>query len=139
MADNKKRIRLATTIYWLLLFYIVAALIWWFISLEKQNHQMTDFKISQLNAALDKTQSPDQYNSTLAKIEEEHKRNLVKYVSEGFTFLLLRFARKMPSPVVSSNLCNSFETRMSLSMQRARMFSISRASFLISSRLQLPK
>ena len=89
MGDNKKRIRLATTIYWLLLFYIVAALIWWFISLEKQNHQMTDFKISQLNAALDKTHSPELYNSTLAKIEEEHKRNLVKYVSEGFTFLLL--------------------------------------------------
>ena len=47
---GKKRIRLATTIYWLLLFYIVAALIWWFISLEKQNRQMADFKIKQLNA-----------------------------------------------------------------------------------------
>ncbi|SRR6266496_201856 len=87
--SNKKRIRFATTIYWLLLFYIVAALVWWFISLEKQNRQMTDFKISELNAAIDPSHNPGIYNSSIAQIREEHKRNLVKYISEGSTFLLL--------------------------------------------------
>src|SRR5437773_7949201 len=86
---DKKRIRLATTIYWLLLFYIVAALVWWFISLEKQNRLMTNFKISQLNASIDPSHNPQLYNSALAKIEQDHRRNLVKYVSEGSTFLLL--------------------------------------------------
>ncbi|MFI5186803.1 MAG: sensor histidine kinase [Chitinophagales bacterium] len=87
--SNKKRIRLATTIYWLLLFYIVAALVWWFISLEKQNRQMTDFKISQLNAAIDASHDPVLFDATITKIKLDHKRDLVKYISEGSTFLLL--------------------------------------------------
>jgi signal transduction histidine kinase len=89
MPDNKRRIRLATTIYWLLLFYIVAALVWWFISLEKQNRQMTNFKISQLNAAIDSSHNPELYDNALSKIQQEHSRNFVKYISEGTTFLLL--------------------------------------------------
>jgi two-component system sensor histidine kinase CiaH len=89
MPGNKRRIRLATTIYWLLLFYIVAALIWWFISLEKQNRRMADFKIKQLNAVTQRATNPELYNTSLDIIEREHKRNLVKYISEGSTFLLL--------------------------------------------------
>src|SRR5215467_13458972 len=89
MPDNKRRIRLATTIYWLLLFYIVAALVWWFISLEKQNRQMTNFKISQLSAAIDSSHNPELYNNALSKLQQEHSRNLIKYTSEGTTFLLL--------------------------------------------------
>src|SRR5213082_693283 len=89
MPGNKKRIRRATIIYWLLLFYIVAALIWWFISLEKQNRQMADFKISQLNETLSVTANSKLYNESLDKIEEEHERNLIKYISEGSTFLVL--------------------------------------------------
>src|SRR5215469_15847974 len=82
---NKKRIRLITIIYWLLLVYIVAALVWWFISLEKQNRQMTNFKMEQLNA----TASPVDHDAAITKINQEHERNLVKYISEGSTFLLL--------------------------------------------------
>jgi two-component system, OmpR family, sensor histidine kinase CiaH len=89
MPHSKKRIRLATTIYWLLLFYIVAALVWWFISLEKQNRQMTDFKTTQLTAAIDSSHNPGLYNESLAKIQRDHRRNLVKYISEGSTFLIL--------------------------------------------------
>jgi two-component system, OmpR family, sensor histidine kinase CiaH len=89
MPDNKRRIRIATTIYWLLLFYIVAALVWWFISLEKQNRQMTNFKIGQLNAAIDSSHSPQLYTNSWAEIQQEHSRNFIKYTSEGATFLLL--------------------------------------------------
>src|SRR5215475_8286185 len=83
---GRRRIRLATTIYWLLLFYIVSALIWWFISLEKQNRQMADLKIKQLHAA---SANPELYKTSLDIIEREHKRNLIKYISEGLTFLVL--------------------------------------------------
>ena len=41
-----------------LLIYIIAALVWWFISLEKQNEEMRDFKISQLNATVDSIYYP---------------------------------------------------------------------------------
>lgn len=87
--SNKKRIRFATTIYWLLLFYVVAALVWWFISLEKQNRQMTDFKIDQLNAAIDSSHDPALYEATIARIKQDHERDSIKYISEGSTFLLL--------------------------------------------------
>jgi signal transduction histidine kinase len=86
---SKKRIRRVTTIYWLLLIYIVAALVWWFISLEKQNLQMADFKKTQLNISIDRTSNPELYDNSLAKIQQDYKRNLVKYISEGSTFLLL--------------------------------------------------
>ena len=89
MPGNKRRIRLATTIYWLLLFYIVAALIWWFISLEKQNRQMANFKIKQLNAVARPSANPELYNTTRDIIERERQRNLAKYISEGSTFLVL--------------------------------------------------
>src|SRR5678816_3832471 len=89
MPGNKKRIRRATTIYWLLLFYIVAALIWWFISLEKQNRRMADFEIKQLNAATPRATNPGLFDISLDIIEREHQRNLIKYISEGSTFLVL--------------------------------------------------
>lgn len=90
MADGyKKRIRVATTIYWLLLFYVVAALVWWFISLEKQNRQMTSFKVSQLNTHIDASHNPGMYNEAATRIRGEHNRNLIKYISEGSTFLIL--------------------------------------------------
>jgi len=89
MPGNKRRIRLATTIYWLLLSYIVAALIWWFISLEKQNRQMANFKIKQLNAVTRPSTNPELYNTTLDVIERERQRNLAKFISEGSTFLVL--------------------------------------------------
>ena len=45
-----KRFRFITIIYWLLLLYIVAALVWWFVSLEKQNQNLTDLRLSELNS-----------------------------------------------------------------------------------------
>ena len=36
-----KRFIFITIIYWLLLLYIVAALVWWFVSLENQNQNLT--------------------------------------------------------------------------------------------------
>jgi two-component system, OmpR family, sensor histidine kinase CiaH len=89
MPGNKRRIRLATTIYWLLLFYIVAALIWWFISLEKQNRQMADLKIRQLTNGTNPAASRELYNTSVDLIERERQRNLVKFISEGSTFLVL--------------------------------------------------
>jgi len=54
MAQSSRiKLRRATIIYWLLLSYTLAALIWWFISLEKQNHAMTGFKMNQLKTTVD--------------------------------------------------------------------------------------
>jgi two-component system, OmpR family, sensor histidine kinase CiaH len=73
-------------IYWFLLAYIVAALVWWFIALNQQNEQATIFKLQQL-----KTDRP-QYTEQVYKIEQGEKRKTAQYVGEGITFFLLIMA-----------------------------------------------
>ncbi len=63
-------------IYWILLAYIVAALIFWFITLNNQNQLMSELK----------TQSfPDRAPT----IKNESKRKELQYAGEGATFLLV--------------------------------------------------
>jgi len=83
-----KRFRFITVVYWLLLLYIVAALIWWFVSLERQNKYLTDLRLTELNskkAVLEPAKFTEQY----LKIENDSNRNTKKYIAEGVTFLIL--------------------------------------------------
>jgi uncharacterized membrane protein AbrB (regulator of aidB expression) len=41
---RKHRLAFITIVYWFLLIYIVAALVWWFIALQNQNTQMFAYK-----------------------------------------------------------------------------------------------
>ena len=86
---GKKGVRRITIVYWLLLSYIIAALVWWFISLERQNAQMKDFNTRQLNATIDSLTSPELYKNELAKIDQGFRRSNIKFISEGVTFFLL--------------------------------------------------
>ena len=45
---KSKKIRFIFLIYWFLLAYIIAALVWWFIALSRQNEQMSVFKIQEI-------------------------------------------------------------------------------------------
>ena len=85
MAQHLRKHRLAfiTIVYWFLLIYIVAALVWWFISLENQNRQMFVYRLAQID------KSDPASNQKLAQIEEERKRKTAQYIGEGSTFLLL--------------------------------------------------
>ncbi len=69
--------------YWFLLIFIVAAWIWWFISLQNQNSQMLAYKSSQLNRA------DPAYTQKLSFLNDEHERKTAQFVSEGITFLLV--------------------------------------------------
>lgn len=69
--------------FWVLFTYVVAALIWWFISLEKQNNEMSRLQMEKLNA------KEYGYETASQKIQEVKKRNSTKYLSEGITFLFL--------------------------------------------------
>lgn len=84
--QHKKGLRFVTFVFWTLLLYIIAALIWWFISLEKQNDTIYELKKAQVTR-IDKTTGL--YEKTAAAIEKEHDRNTMKYIAEGVTFLLL--------------------------------------------------
>ena len=90
MADiNRKTIRRATTIYWLMLIYIIAALAWWFISLQKQSYSLADFSLRQLNATVDSTSSPALYQAEYNAVIADRKRATVKHLSEGLFFFAL--------------------------------------------------
>jgi len=81
--NTRKRLMLATGVYWFLLVYIIAALVWWFIILENQSSLMSDLKVRQLDP-----EAPA-YQSKLTAIQLEKNRNQTKYVLEGITFLAL--------------------------------------------------
>lgn len=86
--DTRKRLRRTTLIYCSLLFYVLAALVWWFISLEKQNKEIARQQYEYLSArseALSTLTLADQMQS----IVREEKRNTRKYIAEGVTFLIL--------------------------------------------------
>ena len=91
MADSsRKRLQWATIIYWMLLIYIIAALVWWFISLEKQNRDMADLRLSTLQVQRPNLTST-QFTIQQSEIKEDQDRNTRKYVAEGVTFLILIF------------------------------------------------
>jgi two-component system, OmpR family, sensor histidine kinase CiaH len=83
---SRKRLRRTTFIYWMLLFYIIAALAWWFISLEHQNNRIAELQYE----SIQKDGLPlDQSGDKIFLVDKETKRNTGKYIAEGITFLIL--------------------------------------------------
>src|SRR5688572_9119512 len=81
-----KHLRTIFLIYWFLLAYIIAALIYWFIVLNQENKKMTDYKIKQLQS------DGFNYDQQIRKIEKEKKSNTIQYLGEGVTFLMMIIA-----------------------------------------------
>jgi two-component system, OmpR family, sensor histidine kinase CiaH len=80
---TKKRLTIASIAYWLLLAYIVVALVWWFIALQRQNHQMANYKISEL-----KMDDPS-FQAKYQAITDEKRRKDVRNIGEGGSFLVV--------------------------------------------------
>jgi K+-sensing histidine kinase KdpD len=79
---KKKNINRPNLVYWLLLLYIIAALGWWFIALNMQNRQMTEYKLSLL------THDDPAYIQKVEKICSERDRKTAGYIGEG-PFILI--------------------------------------------------
>ncbi len=82
-AYKKRRFTYITIVYWFMLVFIMAAWIWWFISLQTQNDQMRIYKTVQLN------KDDVAYDQKVDLINEEHRRKTAQYISEGITFVLV--------------------------------------------------
>lgn len=80
---KKNRLAIITALYWFLLLYIIAAMVFWYTELEKQNRQMINHRLSELK--LDDPAFNDQYDALLS----EQKRKSAQYMYEGVTFLAL--------------------------------------------------
>lgn len=80
---RKQRLAFITLVYWFLLIYIIAALVWWFISLEKQNDLMYSYRVTELN------KDDTAYTQKISQLQEDRERKTAQYIGEGSTFLLL--------------------------------------------------
>ena len=77
MFGKTKKLRSIFLLYWFLLAYILAALIWWFIALNQQNRQMTQYKLEQLK------QGNGNYAEATKEIESANKRKTAQYIGEA--------------------------------------------------------
>ncbi|ANE51994.1 sensor histidine kinase [Flavisolibacter tropicus] len=86
-SPTQKQLRRATIVFWVLLCYIIAALVWWLISLEQQSHAIHDLQQAQVDTTnpVTKAVALKQWGA----IESSRNRNSAKYLLEGATFLLL--------------------------------------------------
>ncbi len=76
----------AIVICWLLLIYVLAALIWWYIALNLQNDQMAANRLELL------THDDPSFLAKIEKIKTDHRRLATAYKSEGLTFILVILA-----------------------------------------------
>ena len=74
-------IKFVFLLYWILLAYIFAALVFWFLTLARQNYQLTQFRIQSLNV------HDANYHRQISKIISDNKRKTAQYIGEGATFL----------------------------------------------------
>ena len=70
-------------IYWLFLVYMVAAFIWWYVSLVKQNDLIAQIQYSNIQ-----TKDPAILNKNKAILDFQ-TRKTKQYIGEGVTFLCL--------------------------------------------------
>ncbi|MCU0384984.1 MAG: two-component sensor histidine kinase, partial [Flavihumibacter sp.] len=79
----KQKLALATILYWFLLLYIIAALLFWYIRLQEQSNQMANYRLMELVA------DDPQYLKKVEQINEESIRKTHQYRGEGATFLFI--------------------------------------------------
>jgi two-component system, OmpR family, sensor histidine kinase CiaH len=85
--ESRRKFQLITIVYWILLTYIIAALVWWFLSLYNQNETMYSLRKDDIQKSAGT--NPVEYQKELSKINQQRRTNIAKYIGEGSTFLLL--------------------------------------------------
>lgn len=76
-------LKLVNAIYWIFLTYMIAAFIWWYVSLEKQNDQITQIKLEQLSV------KPGTNKANYEQLLNYQERKRKQFLGEGITFLFL--------------------------------------------------
>ncbi|MGV3530029.1 MAG: sensor histidine kinase [Flavisolibacter sp.] len=86
--QSRKKIRAATILYWVLLVYIISALVWWALELLHQSEVIYKLKLENLQLEFADTDTPA-YRQELDNLNLYLKREYYKYIGEGATFLVM--------------------------------------------------
>lgn len=80
---NISKLKFVNFIYWVFLTYMIAAFVWWYVSLEKQNSEIATVKFQSI-----RTDDSALYEK-VKSIEAFEARKTKQYIYEGVTFLFL--------------------------------------------------
>ena len=78
--------RIFTLLWLLLLAYVVAALVWWGLSLQKQSEQLYEKDYALLTHRTDSLSNPGAYAYELHRLHDRRARRRSQYIGEGATF-----------------------------------------------------
>ncbi len=81
--------RFFTTVHLLLLIYIIAAMVFWELSLQKQSGRIYEQEIITLKSRVDSAQNPVLYNEQVAVLKRTHAGRTKQYLGEGSAFLIV--------------------------------------------------
>jgi len=81
--------RIISFLYFLLLVYIIAAIVFWGISLNKQSAVIVKNEIDALKSHIDSVSRPEAYKKALVEIRERENTRKHQYLGEGATFLVI--------------------------------------------------
>lgn len=78
-----KRLRTIYILYWFLLTYIIAALVFWFIALNRQNLELSRYRLDMVDI------NEGNHDLKERNIRDAKARKTAQYLGEGITFFLL--------------------------------------------------
>ena len=103
--------RFFTTVYLFLLAYIVVALVFWELSLQRQSGHIYAQELITLKSQIDSTSYPGEYHRQKEMLEDNLRKRTYQYVAEGSTFLIVIL-------IGASIVFTSFRRRIKLSRQQ---------------------
>lgn len=103
--------RVFTSIYILILAYIIAALVFWEMSLQKQSGHIYAQEVTTLRNQVDSLRLPNIYYHEMAMLKQKLDSRTTQYVAEGATFLIVIL-------IGAVVVYGSFSRRMMLSRQQ---------------------
>jgi len=103
--------RVVSSLYLLILGYIIAALVFWEMRLQQQNGRIYAQEVITLRSQLDSTRYPNVYRYEMQQLNKKLESRTTQYVAEGTTFLIVIL-------IGAAVVYGSFIRRMNLSRQQ---------------------
>lgn len=81
--------RVVTSLYLIILTYIIAALVFWEMRLQQQSGRIYAQEVITLRSQLDSLQYPVEYSTEMQQLNDKLQSRTTQYVAEGATFLVV--------------------------------------------------